>query len=100
MLCGLLLFGCLYYIGLDVRKPVLGGLRTTNSVGRCVILCAFLVKVSNIHFLQTYILFSCRKCICLRKKMFTITPWRFNVTVTSQVAYSFLAYLRLENGVL
>ena len=61
MLCGLLLFGCLYYIGHDVRKLVLGGLRTTNSVGCCVFLCAFFGK-SVKHT------FSCRKCILFKKK--------------------------------
>ena len=86
MLCVLLLFECLYYtcIGLIVRKPVFEGWRTTNSVGRCVIPCAILVKMSNIHF-------HVENVSCLRKKMFTILPWPFNVTVTSQVAYSFLA---------
>ena len=48
-----------------------------NSVGRCVIPCAFLVKVSNIYFLVENV-------SCLRKKMFTIFLWRFNVTATSQ----------------
>ena len=92
MLCFLLLFERLYYIGLAVRKPVFGGWRTTNSVGVCVIPCAFLAKMPNIHF-------HVENVSCLRKKMFTILPWPFNITVTSQVAYSFLAYLRLESGV-
>ena len=35
--------------------------RRNTSVGRCVIPCAFLVKVSNIHFLV-------EKCILLKKK--------------------------------
>ena len=33
----------------------------SNSAGRCVSLCAFLVKVANIHFLVG-------KCILLKKK--------------------------------
>ena len=49
----------------------------TDSVGRCVIPCAFLVKVSKILFLVKNLSY-------LRKKMFTIFFWRFNVTVTSQ----------------
>ena len=61
MLCVLLLFECLYYIGLDVRKPVFGGWRTTNSVGRCVIPFAFFGK--NVKHT-----FSCRECILFKKK--------------------------------
>ena len=34
---------------------------STSSVGRCVIPCAFLIKVSNIHFLV-------EKCILFKKK--------------------------------
>ena len=37
------------------------GAFSSNSVGRCVIPCAFLVKVSNIHFLV-------EKCILFKKK--------------------------------
>ena len=45
------------------------------SIGRCVILCAFLVKVSNIYFLV-------EKYILNKKTMFTIFSRHFNVTVT------------------
>ena len=51
--------------------------RPPFSVGRCVIPCAFLVKVSNIHFLV-------EKCILFKKKDVYNFFWRFNVTVTSQ----------------
>ena len=63
------------------------------SVGRCVIPCAFLVKVSNIYFLvENYILIS-------KKDVYNF-PWRFNVTVTSRSDIPVLPYLRLECGVL
>ena len=70
------------------------GLYERYSVGRCVIPCAFFGK-SVKHT------FSCRKMYhVLEKKMFTIFLWRFKVTVTSQSDAPFLAYLRLESGVL
>ena len=47
------------------------------SVGRCVILCAFLGK-SVKHT------FSCKKCILFKKKMFPFFSCSFNVMVTSQ----------------
>ena len=45
----------------------------TYSVGRCVIFCAFLLKVSNIHFLV-------EKCILFMKKDVYNFSLRFNVT--------------------
>ena len=67
--------------------------KITYSVGRCVIPCAFLEKVSNIHFLVG-------KCILFKKKMFTIFILGLNVTVTSQSYVTILAYLSHESGVL
>ena len=64
-----------------------------TSVGRCVIPCAFLVKVSNIHFLV-------EKCIMIKKKDVYNFSLAFNVTVTSQSDIPILGYLRLESGVL